>query len=334
VTERPAVGLVLGGGGVVGQAFHAGVLAALDEVMGFDARTAAIVVGTSAGATAGALIRGGLRGADLVARATGQSPAPDVAEILERYGPPIDVASLPRPSGFSLGRPAAPGRVLRAIRRPWGHRVGTLAGALIREGTLSPTLVSEPVDRLFGDRWPHEPFWVCVVRLDDGQRVVLRGDAVEGDGGDAPAPSVGTAVSASCAVPGWYSPVVIDGVRFVDGGLWSPTNADVLQGERLDAVIVSSPMSGRPADAPSRRDGASRQFLRRYLQREVAVLRKSGMPCLVIEPGRDDMAEMGRDLLDPERRAPVTERVKTTTISRLRGGDLGRRIEEMGLRWQ
>ena len=39
------VGLVLGAGGVVGQAYHAGVLAALEHDHGFDARTADVIVG-------------------------------------------------------------------------------------------------------------------------------------------------------------------------------------------------------------------------------------------------------------------------------------------------
>jgi len=47
------VGLVLGAGGIAGGAFHAGVLAALEEATGWDPRRAALVVGTSAGSIAG-----------------------------------------------------------------------------------------------------------------------------------------------------------------------------------------------------------------------------------------------------------------------------------------
>jgi len=45
----PRIGLVLGAGGIVGHAFHAGVLGALAEVTGWDPRAAEVVVGTSAG---------------------------------------------------------------------------------------------------------------------------------------------------------------------------------------------------------------------------------------------------------------------------------------------
>ncbi len=43
------VGLVLGAGGVVGQAYHAGVLAVLEHDFGFDPRAVDVIVGTSAG---------------------------------------------------------------------------------------------------------------------------------------------------------------------------------------------------------------------------------------------------------------------------------------------
>ena len=46
------IGVALGAGGVAGGAFHAGVLAALADVGGWDPRSAAIIVGTSAGSIA------------------------------------------------------------------------------------------------------------------------------------------------------------------------------------------------------------------------------------------------------------------------------------------
>src|SRR4051812_24821483 len=65
-----AIGLVLGAGGVVGGAYHAGALAALAEAAGWDARGAEVIAGTSAGSIAGAALRAGLSGADQFARAT------------------------------------------------------------------------------------------------------------------------------------------------------------------------------------------------------------------------------------------------------------------------
>ena len=51
------------------------------------------------------------------------------------------------------------------------------------------------------------------------------------------------AVAASCAIPGFYHPVTIDGRRYVDGGMHSPSNLDVLRHEDLDLVICLNPTS-------------------------------------------------------------------------------------------
>jgi NTE family protein len=47
------VGLVLGGGGVVGVAYHAAALAAIERDLGWEPRPAEVVVGTSAGSLVG-----------------------------------------------------------------------------------------------------------------------------------------------------------------------------------------------------------------------------------------------------------------------------------------
>ena len=67
----PGIGLVLGAGGEVGYAFHAGVLTALAEVTGWDAGSAEVIVGTSAGSIAGAVLRAGCSPIDLAARGVG-----------------------------------------------------------------------------------------------------------------------------------------------------------------------------------------------------------------------------------------------------------------------
>jgi NTE family protein len=47
-------------------------------------------------------------------------------------------------------------------------------------------------------------------------------------------------VRASCAVPGVFPSVTIDGRQYVDGGLRSPFNADLTTGHEV--VIVFSPL--------------------------------------------------------------------------------------------
>jgi NTE family protein len=85
------IGLVLGAGGATGHAFHIGVLSALEEATGWDPRTADVIVGTSAGAIIGALLRGGLSPRDLAARALGEPLSDEgtaIAAILGKPEPP------------------------------------------------------------------------------------------------------------------------------------------------------------------------------------------------------------------------------------------------------
>src|SRR5256885_648381 len=54
---------------------------------------------------------------------------------------------------------------------------------------------------------------------------------------DAPGAELADAGAASCAIPGFYKPVEISGRRYVDGGLWSTSNLDILRTAELDIVI-------------------------------------------------------------------------------------------------
>ena len=71
MNSAPRVGLVLGGGGAVGAAYHAGALAAIEHDLGWDAHDADVIVGTSAGALVGALLRLGAPATDLAALTVG-----------------------------------------------------------------------------------------------------------------------------------------------------------------------------------------------------------------------------------------------------------------------
>ncbi len=64
----PRIGLVLGGGGTAGHAYHTGVLAAMRQLTGWDARSAHVVVGTSAGSGVAAMLRGGVAAESILER--------------------------------------------------------------------------------------------------------------------------------------------------------------------------------------------------------------------------------------------------------------------------
>src|SRR5436305_1727548 len=96
------VGLVLGAGGIVGQAYHAGVLAALEHDLGWDPRTAEIIVGSSAGSVTGTLLRLGVPAHDLAAFAVEAPLSVEGALVLDALDqepefPPFGPADVLRP---------------------------------------------------------------------------------------------------------------------------------------------------------------------------------------------------------------------------------------------
>src|SRR4051794_10238006 len=118
------IGLVLGGGGVVGQAYHSGGLAVLQHYFGFDARNADMIVGASAGSITGTLLRLGVSPEDLAAW-TVKAPLSSDDDVLRQMAD-ADVPELApfRPLEL-LTRPARlPSwhMVHRALTRPWRLR--------------------------------------------------------------------------------------------------------------------------------------------------------------------------------------------------------------------
>jgi NTE family protein len=307
----PRIGLVLGAGGVVGHAFHAGVLAAVAEATGWDPRDADVIVGTSAGSVGGAVHRAGASAPDLAARAT-DSPLSTEGRRLVARAEAGHGALPPIPSRGGRRRvPAmsAPGALVRAALQPWTTRPGAVAAAFLPEGSIPTELVAASLRPLFAG-WPEAPLWINAVKLDTGSRVTFGRDAV-------PTPDVADAVAASCAIPAFFAPVLIDGVRYVDGGVHSPTNADLVAGLGLDLVVVSSPMSVAASGLRVAADQPARRIARFTLGREVARVRRGGTPVLTFQPTDADRAVMGLNAMEPTRRAPVTRAAYESARRRL-----------------
>jgi NTE family protein len=293
------IGLVLGAGGVVGQAYHAGVLAALEHDYGWDPRSAEVIVGTSAGSITGALLRSGVPASELAAW-TVRAPLTDEGRILEEmFGSAHpDLAPL-RPLNMVLRRPRLPGprMVLNAVSRPREFRPLRAALSLLGPGEFD---IVEQLSAL-GDRgaWPAGDLWITAVRREDGKHVVFGRDS-------APRAPLHLAVSASCAVPGYFAPVPIGRYEYVDGGAHSPTSADLLKDRDLDLVIVVSPMSG-PTALPYDLYGASRLHSARLAAREVKALRDRGTEVVVFRPGTAEQAAMGNDFLAADRVSEIVQ---------------------------
>ena len=318
MTATPRIGLVLGAGGVVGHAYHAGVLAGLEDATGWDPRDAEVITGTSAGSVVGSLLRAGFAAPDLAARSTGDDVSPEAVALAKRAGLDGGSARVPSrpPRRRGLPRMASPALLARAALRPfWMNRPGVMIAGALPAGAVSTELVAATFRPLFGSDWPARELWLSAVRLRDGRRVVFGRDG-------APGAHVADAVAASCAIPGFFEPVTIGGVAYVDGGAHSPTNADLLSDRALDLVIVSSPMSVAGNRLRPSLDLPARRMCRLYLGQEVARIRRRGAPVLAFQPTGEDLANMGLNAMDPSRRAAVTRQARESALRNLERADV------------
>ncbi len=307
--KRSTIGLVLGAGGVVGQAYQAGVLAALEREAHWDARDADIIVGTSAGSVTGAALRVGVPASDLAASTYGRPTSAQGGAILERIL--TDESPLPVPSVISLLRPwtpPSPDLIKRTVRRPLAFRPDVATMTLLPRGRIDISERAHALHAHIGDDWP-EGLLICAARRSDGARVVFGRDG-------APPTSLASAVLASCAIPGYFAPITINGTEYFDGGVHSRTNADVLKAHALDTVVVVSSMSaahGRSIGA----DGLLRWSVHRRLAREIARLEATGTSVIRLEPGPGSRRAMGFWAMAENRAPRVIEAAYEETRERI-----------------
>jgi NTE family protein len=287
-------------------AYHGAVLSALEDVTGWDPRKADVIVGTSAGSLTGAMLRAGVSAGDLTRISEDLPLSPEGARLAE-LGKPH--RPRPKPTDFLNMRPVAdPLALLHGVAHPRSHPLSGLVAACMPSGGIPTSAMSSGIDAVYDGRWPEAPLWLTAVALRDGRRVVF------GQAGG-PDVTVGQAVAASCAVPGYFQPVNIGGRRYVDGGVHSLANADLVAGAGLDLVIISSPMSQASARPTIAADTFLRQPLRARLHAEVAALRRAGVPVAVIEPDRLVTHAMGLNPMDARPRGAVS-RITRTSVSR------------------
>jgi NTE family protein len=159
------------------------------------------------------------------------------------------------------------------------RRVGALALAAEKAG-LTPS-EQERLDvigsRLLSREWPGRPLVITAVDAETGEfRPFDRDSGVP----------LLSAVAASCAVPGVYPPVTVDGRRYIDGGTRSAANADLAHG--YDRLVVLAPIPrglGPVASVDAQVTG---------MVSRVAV----------VSPDQDSRTAIGRNVLDPAARAP------------------------------
>src|SRR3954471_22674966 len=312
------VGLVLGAGGVMGGAWLTGGLHALATETGWDPASADYVVGTSAGSMMGALLASGVPPWFMVAHSAGES----FEGLSDADGRPQDTASRSAGAEFHLDwfpPPIGPGSwqlIMRSAARPNRHQPAALLAGWLPRGMVSNEPLKETVRRVVPSGWSDHPnLWIVACDYATGRRVPF-GRA------DAPPAELADAVAASCAIPGFYKPVRIAGRRYVDGGLWSTSNLDILRNEQLDLVVCLNPTSSlHPPHAwnPAERIAAAfRTISGRRLGSETKKLRERGTEVVLIQPTGEDHDAMGPNLMSTRTRQPVIETAIATVTAQLR----------------
>ena len=290
LAEPPGL-LVLGGGGILGEAWMTAVLAGIEEAGGFDARAAGRFIGTSAGSIVAAALAAGVSAHTRLGE-RGELPAiasddSDSEPLLSRVlGPVLGI-------GGAIAAPVA-ALALTSTERP-GAFARRAALSRAPRGRRSLADLGRSIDRS-GAGWDGR-LMVAAVEIESGRRVVF-------GGAGAPDVSVSAAVQASCAIPGVFRPVEVDGRTYVDGGAWSPTNMDAVPIRRGESVLCLNPTGSLPLTGSL--TGALGPLSRSITRTEALSLRHRGARVTTVNPDRATAAAMGINLMSPDGRADVT----------------------------
>lgn len=156
--------------------------------------------------------------------------------------------------------------------------LGRAAVRSARKGRVAPEedWVTGIGERLVGQPWPEGDLLITAVDALTGISVVFdRHSGVP----------LERAMAASCAVPGIFPPVTINGRPYVDGGVRTVTNVDLAVGHDRVVILAPLPFAIRRSDRP--------------LVQAAAL--GDGVRTIVLSPDADSARAMGRDVLDVTR---------------------------------
>ena len=154
-------------------------------------------------------------------------------------------------------------------------RMGSLALKAHRPGGVERIEVIR--SRIEVEQWPDRDLRITSVEAENGEFVAFdRHSGVD----------IVHAVAASCAVPLVWPAVTIGDQHFIDGGMRSTANVDVARG--ADVVVVLAPLP---------RSFSRRTSIRAQLA-DIAPSRSA-----VVSPDASALVEIGRNVLDPAKRA-------------------------------
>jgi NTE family protein len=266
--------LVLSGGGSVGIAWQTGLATGLAR-HGVDLSAADLIVGTSAGSAVGAqLALGG-----------------DAEERFDRYKQ-IETSTAPPASSNGAPDPSMAERMAKLMEimaesmdddgEPEARRAAIGKFALEADATPEEAFVGF-FRYLHDEKWPAQ-YKCTAVDAATGEFVVW----------DEPAGvPLDRAVASSCCVPGLFSPITINGHRYMDGGMRSGTNADLAVGH--DSVLIVTLMT-RERMAGAADDRLARLF--QTMDGEQKALADSGASVEIVGPDEGAAKVMGLNLMD------------------------------------
>jgi len=273
--------LVLSGGGPVGIAWEAGLIAGLAEG-GVDLAAADYILGTSAGSFVGSQLAMGRKAGDMAGAILAEA---------DRVSAAVAAGSRPNPGGAGGSGGGAPNLSV-LFQKMQEARSGERNAQEVRREIGQFALEAKTIDeasfiKSFGrqlsetgdDVWPSRGFACTAVDAETGEFVVWNDDSKVG---------LALAVASSCSVPGVYPPITIKGRRYIDGGMRSGSNADLATGHEL-VVVVGLRTAG---------DAAMEQRMRAPLGKEMQVLRDGGARTELILPNDASVAAFGLNLMD------------------------------------
>ncbi len=313
----------------MGGAWLTGGLDALATETGWDPASADRVVGTSAGSMIGALCASGVPPWFMVAHSAGEH----FEGLVDSDGTPASEADRDGGATFRLHRglpvpgPGSWRLALKTLADPMRHTPAQVASGWLPRGFISTDALERTIRRVVPRGWsPHPNLWIMACDYTSGRRVAFGRE-------DAPTAELAQAVAASCAIPGFYRPVEISGRRYVDGGVCSTSNLDVLRGEGLDLVFCLNPTSSRASVAArslsARAAQATRAASGRRLGSEARRVREAGTDVVLIQPTAEDLEVMGANLMSGRRRHEMIELARRTVAEQLRAPEVRELLEDL-----
>lgn len=302
--RTPRRALVFGGGGVLGGTWAVGALSAWQDATGLNPNDVDIIVGTSAGSVLGALVASDVSTDELITHYKDQQVTSGPLAGYE--WDPERATGGNRPGLPKLRGPGSPALIRSSLRNFGNLPATTMLSAFLPEGGRSLERIGHLIDAVspLGEWSTHQNLWVVATDYSDGHRVVF------GRPG-APVAPLASAVMASCAIPGWFTPVEIGGRTYIDGGAVSATSVDVLAHSGVDEVYVIAPMVSFETDSPSgiqaRLERRWRSQVTKVCRDEMALVRAAGATVYALGPGPQDLEAIGANLMDSRRRELVLD---------------------------